>query len=363
MRIFPLDSYDMTEPITPIITKNDDSTVTIESEIPAADFDKHKGAALKSLGREVAVDGFRKGHVPEDILVKHVGEHSLLHEMAERALAEHYGKLLVEHKIDAIGRPNVTITKLAFGNPLGFKLTTAVLPTFELPDYKSLSALAVKDKASSEPEVSDEEADVFIKNLLTERVKGVKNDGTEAPADIPEITDDIAKSFGDFKDAADMRAKVKEGMALDKKRTQREERRMAVIEALVKDTKIALPDVLIEAELDKIVAQFEHDLARMGLTPKDYLARINKDEKAMRADFRGDAEKRAKIQLILSEIGMKENLLPTKEEISHEVDHVLAHHPPHEGHNETRERESAALYVTTILTNEKVLAFLENQTN
>ncbi len=359
----------MTEPTKPIITKNDDSTVTIEGEIPAADFDKHKGTALKSLGREIVVDGFRKGHVPEDILVKHVGEHALLHEMAERALAEHYGKLLIENKIDAIGRPNVTITKLAFGNPLGFKLTTAVLPTFELPDYKTLAALAVKDKASGEPVVIDEEADAFIKNLLTERVsaQGGSASGRKEEVEkkeilpVPELTDDIAKSFGDFKDAADMRAKVKEGMMLDKKRTQREERRMAVIEALVNDTKIALPDVLIEAELDKIIAQFEHDLARMGLTPKDYLARINKDEAAIRADFRGDAEKRAKIQLILSDIGMKENLLPTKEEISHEVDHLLAHHPPHEGHDDARERESAALYVTTILTNEKVLKFLEEQ--
>ncbi len=352
----------MTEPYTPTITKNDDSTVTIEGEIPSVDFDKHKGSALKALGAEVSVDGFRKGHVPEDVLIKHVGEHSLLQEMAERALAEHYGKLLVEYKIDAIGRPNVTITKLAFGNPLGFKLTTAVLPTFELPDYASLAALAVKDRASGEATVTDEEIETFITNLLADRTKANKDDVKDTETKTPELTDDLAKSFGEFKDAADMRTKVKEGMTLDKKRMQREERRMAVIEALIKDTKIALPEILIEAELNKIMGQFEHDLSRMGLTPKEYLARINKDEAAMRADFRGDAEKRAKIQLILSEIAIKEKLVPTKEEIAHEVDHLLAHHPPHDGHDEATERESAALYVTTILTNEKVLSFLENQT-
>lgn len=350
----------MTNTITSTITRNDDSTVTIEGEIAAADFDKHKDAALKALGSEVTVDGFRKGHVPADILAKHVGEHALLHEMAERALAAHYGALLTEHELDVIGRPEVTITKLGHGNPLGFKLTTAVLPKIELPDYKTLAAQAVKDKAAEAPVVTDEDVETFITNLLRDRAKGMKAEGDEAPT-APELTDDIAKSFGDFKGASDMRAKVKDGMMLDKQRAAREERRMAVIDALVAATKLAIPPLLIEAELDKIMAQFEHDLSRMGLTPKDYLEKIGKDAAAMRTDFRPDAEKRAKIQLILNEIAIKESLMPTKAEVEKEVDHLLAHHPPHEGHDEAHEREGAAIYVTTILTNEKVLRFLEEQ--
>jgi FKBP-type peptidyl-prolyl cis-trans isomerase (trigger factor) len=99
----------------------------------------------------------------------------------------------------------------------------------------------------------------------------------------------------------------------------------------------------------------------MGIEPKDYRERVGKDEAALRAEFRGDAEKRAKIQLILNEIGVAEKLTPSPEEVEKEVNHLLAHHPPHEGHDETRERESALIYVTTVLTNEKVLAFLEQQ--
>ncbi|HXK40089.1 MAG TPA: trigger factor [Candidatus Paceibacterota bacterium] len=349
----------MTHLPKPIITEGEKSTVTIEGEIPQENWEKHRTVSLKALGSELSVPGFRKGHAPEDILVKYIGEYELLREMAERALAEHYGTLLVEHRIDAIGRPEVTITKLSKGNPLGFKITTTVLPKVTLPDYTSLAALAVKDKASEDPIVTDEEAETFINNLLSQRVKAAaENDGKEAPE---ELTDEVAKSIGDFKDAADMRARVKEGMLLDKKRMQREERRMAIIDALLKDTKVTIPDILVESELSKILAQFENDLTRMGIEPKDYREKVGKDEAALRAEFRGDAEKRAKIQLILNEIGVAEKLTPSPEEVQKEVDHLLAHHPPHEGHDEARERESALIYVTTVLTNEKVLAFLEQQ--
>lgn len=339
----------------PIITRNDDVTVTIEGEIPEADFAKHKNAAITALGNHVDVAGFRKGHVPEDILVKHVGEHALLREMAERALAEHYGNLLIEHAIDAIGHPEVTITKLAFGNPLGFRITTAVLPTVALPDYKALAARALKDTASGEPTVADEEVGTFIQNLLADRKKADEHAPTE-------LTDDVARSFGDFTSADEMRTRIREGMLLDKKRTRREERRMAIIDALLADTGITMPEIVIEAETDKLMAQFANDLSRMGLSPTDYFAKVGKDETTMRAELRPDAEKRAKIQLLLNEIAVAEKLTPSTEEVQKEVDHLLSHHEPHEGHDEERERESARIYVTTILTNEKVLAFLENQT-
>ncbi len=341
----------------PTITENNDSTITIEGEIPEANFTKHRGSALKALGKDLEIDGFRKGHVPEDILVKHIGDHALLHEMAERALAEHYGSLIMEYKLDAIGRPEVTITKLAFGNPLGFKLTTAVLPKVTLPDYKSLAALAVKDKAAGDVVVTDEDVETFIKNILTERAKAVDSESKEAP----ELTDEVAKSFGDFQTADDMRAKIREGMALDKKRMQREERRMAIIEALLKDTTVTIPDILIESELNKIMMQFANDLSRMGLDPKTYFEKVGKDEATMMKEFRPDAEKRAKVQLLLNEIALREKLLPSPEEVSKEVDHVLEHHAPHDGHDDARERESATIYVTTVMTNEKVLTFLEEQ--
>jgi len=53
---------------------------------------------------------------------------TIFEEMAELALPTSYVDILIDNKIDAIGKPEVHITKLAKGNPLEFKAVTAVVP-------------------------------------------------------------------------------------------------------------------------------------------------------------------------------------------------------------------------------------------
>ena len=115
------------------------SIVEIEGELEAEVFESYLDKALKKLGEQVEVPGFRKGKVPENILMSQLPESKILEEMAELALADHYPKIIEEHKIDAISRPEVAITKLARKNPLGFKILTSVLPEIKLPDYKKLA--------------------------------------------------------------------------------------------------------------------------------------------------------------------------------------------------------------------------------
>ncbi len=354
------------------LTKNDDSTVTIEGEIAAEHLEKHRPAALKKLGEEVSIDGFRKGHVPEDMLMKHIGEYALLEEMANRALSEHYPSLLIEHKIDAIGRPDVSVTKLAAGNPLGFKITTAVTPQITLGDYKAIAKEVGAKNPIVDVTIEDAEVETFITNLLKQRATASAQASTvtsaaevkegEAEATL-ELTDDVAKSFGQFENAADMRTKIKEGMSLDKKREAQEKRRLAVLEALVEKTPFPLPAIVVDAELGKLMMQFKMDLERMGVTPADYFKRLGKNEEELAKDMRPDAEKRARIQLILNEVALSEQIFPSKEEIEKEVERIFENHEPHDGHNEVDERERATIYITTVLTNEKVLRFLEDSSS
>ena len=62
-----------------------------------------------------------------------------------------FAEILDKEKIDAIGRPEIGITKLAAGNPLEFKVTTAIAPTIDsLPDYKAVSAEKTKKPEKAE---------------------------------------------------------------------------------------------------------------------------------------------------------------------------------------------------------------------
>ena len=339
---------------TKLIT-NDNATVTIEGELPAEHLEKHRASSIKHLGANVKIDGFREGHVPEAMVIEHIGEYALLQEMAQRALSEHYPLLVVEHKIDAIGRPDVAITKLASGNPLGFRITTAVLPTVDLPDYVKIAKEAVA-KVPKEPEaVTEEDIDKVIAELLKEKAKA------GASEEAPVMTDEIAKTFGPFENVAGLRAKIREGMEADKKHKHGEQKRLAIMESIMSATTIVIPDVLIDAELNKLMAQMSQDIERMGMKHEDYLKAIGKTDEDLRKEFRPDADKRAKSQLILNAIASKEDIKPDPAALKHEVDHLLEHHMPKGATIGERERESATIYVETIMINQKVLEFLENQ--
>src|SRR3989338_10290506 len=104
------------------IKKLPKSELEIEGELEAEIFENYFAKALKKIGETIELDGFRKGKVPENILLSKVPEISILEEMAQMALNEHYPRIVEDEKIDAIGRPEISITKLARKNPLGFKI-------------------------------------------------------------------------------------------------------------------------------------------------------------------------------------------------------------------------------------------------
>src|SRR3989344_8711653 len=89
------------------------SEIKIEAEIASSLFDASRDRALKKLGETVEIAGFRKGHVPEKVVLEKVGEARILEEAANILLNEYYPKIILEEKLDTIGRPEVAITKMA----------------------------------------------------------------------------------------------------------------------------------------------------------------------------------------------------------------------------------------------------------
>src|SRR3989344_1739707 len=137
------------------VNKVSDTEVEIEGEIEATHFAGHRKGALANLGKNAELPGFRKGMVPEEILAERLGHGPILEEMAELALSEAYPKIIEEHKIDAVDRPHIQITKLAMDNPLTFKIRQTVLPDIKLPDYKKLAAAVPRTSDVESSQTSD----------------------------------------------------------------------------------------------------------------------------------------------------------------------------------------------------------------
>ncbi len=141
-------------------------------------------------------------------------------------------------------------------------------------------------------------------------------------------------------------------IAEQKNDTEKEKSRIRIADAVVDATTVVLPDIMIENELNRTQAQFEADVERMGVKLEDYLKHAKKTLDEVRAEWRPHAEKKAKIQLILNAIAVKESITPAKEEVEAEVSHIVDHY-------KDADRERATAYAETVLTNEKVFQFLE----
>ncbi|HAS81026.1 MAG: Trigger factor Tig [Candidatus Nomurabacteria bacterium GW2011_GWE1_32_28] len=368
------------------INKLPKSEVEIEGEIEATIFEAYFNKALKKIGEHLEIDGFRKGKVPENVLLSKIPEMQILEEMAEMALAEHYPKILEENKIDAISRPEIAITKLARNNPLAFKIKTATMPELILPDYKEiakkiLSEITEEDKKTepTEKEIDDTIMDIrksrapkihmtkeaekhthehkdgeVCEHDHEDQVSDTKNSPVSDTQELPEFNDDFVQALGPFKDVKDFKEKLKENIKLEKNNQAIEKTRLKIVEKIIDGLKVELPEILIEVELNKILYRMESDVTQMGLKFEDYLKHLNKTIEDLRKEFRNDAEKKAKLALVLNKIADLEKIKADPEKVANEVAMILEHY-------KDADAERAQMHAENVLTNEKVFEFLETQ--
>lgn len=347
----------------PAITKLEKSRVEITGSIPVEYFESFRKKALQNINEEVTIDGFRKGKVPESTLISKVGEMTILEEMAELALSQEYPKIVTEEKIEALGRPEIHITKIAVGNPLEFKIITAIVPEIKLGDYKKIAKEEIEKTKNKKDtiEVTEKEIDEAILNIRRSRTdhSGHNHEKMSAEehaklvdASLPEFNDGFVKSLGNFKDVPDFKEKVKIMLAEEKKEKEKDKKRIAISDKLIETSSVDLPEILVESELRRIESQFSDDIARMGVKLEDYLKHAKKSLEDLKKEWRPHAEKKAKLQLILNKIAEVEKLKVSPEEIEAEVKHIVEHY-------KDADKEKASVYAETVLMNEKVFRFLE----
>ncbi|MEX0672817.1 MAG: trigger factor [Candidatus Paceibacterota bacterium] len=342
------------------VNEQDNAQVEIEGEITAEKLTEARKRALDKLRASAQVEGFRSGNAPDDVLINKYGEMTILQEAAELSLSDEYPVILRDHSIQAIGQPQISITKLAPNEALGFKITTATMPEVKVPDYKKV-AKETLEKEENQPqdiEVTEKEVEDTIlqvrRNVAQQKQQESGIETTGGDDSLPDLTDEFVSSLGDFKDVEDFKTKIKDNIKEQKRREQTEKRRLAVVEALIEESTITLPPIIIDSEVDKLVQQLKSDVSRAGMSFEDYLKQTGKNEDDIRTEWRPQAEKKAKTQLILNKITTEEKLTPDQDLVNQHVEKLISQHP-------NANREQAKVFVETQLLNDQVLRFLEEQ--
>jgi len=132
----------------------------------------------------------------------------------------------------------------------------------------------------------------------------------------PKVDDAFAASIGPFKTVADLKADIKKQLTAEKEQQANRDYADDVLMKVTGKTKVAVPPTLIDEQLDRMVQDQRQNIVYRGQTWEEFLESEGfADEDAYRAKIRPDAELRVKAGLTLAEIGEKEKVFVTPEEL------------------------------------------------
>ena len=84
--------------------------VKLTVEVPFDELKPSLDRAYKTIGSQVQVPGFRKGHVPPRIIDQRVGRGAVLEEAVNDALPHFYAQAVEEGDLRPLGQPKVDVT-------------------------------------------------------------------------------------------------------------------------------------------------------------------------------------------------------------------------------------------------------------
>lgn len=125
---------------------------------------------------------------------------------------------------------------------------------------------------------------------------------------LPDADDDFAQSLGSYADLSALRAEVGrrlEGNARDKARHDFAER---IIEFAVANATVAIPELLIDREVEVMQDELRVRLAEQGIGEAQYLEAIGKDADQLTGEYREPAAHRVKTLLVLSAVADAEGI-------------------------------------------------------
>ena len=138
----------------------------------------------------------------------------------------------------------------------------------------------------------------------------VKVKEVKAPAEVT-IDDELAKRFG-FDELAKLRDALADQIRNDYTRMSRMHLKRAMLDKLDELHDFELPPSMVEQEFEQIWKQFEHELSHQNKTAAD----LDEPEEEVKAEYRKIAERRVRLGLLLAEVGEKNNISVTEQELN-----------------------------------------------
>ena len=136
---------------------------------------------------------------------------------------------------------------------------------------------------------------------------------------LPALDDDFAKDISEFDTLDEYKADVRAKLEAQAAERDNNAFTNAVIEKVMENATVEIPEAMVERQIDSMVRNFEARLAQQGLKLADFIKYMGQDEKSFRNQYREQAEKSVRANLVLEAVENAENFEATEEEIDAEI--------------------------------------------
>lgn len=276
-------------------------TVTLEVSKVAESYSN----IVNKLVAEADIKGFRKGKAPKDVVLEKADVSKIHGEVISDLLKTYYPLVLKEKGIFPYSNPKIDIKEFEIDKEFTFEATIALKPEVKVGDYKKIVKKLVEEKKK-------------------ETKKAEKEAKTEEGTENPEVKD------------AELTAEE-------------------IVDAISKDSKIELSELLINEETDRLLERFISQIRGLNLNVEQLLQAQGKTYDDLLNDHKKIAENNIKSEFILNEIIKEEKLEANESEIEEFIKNL-----GDENLQKQFEAPSEKWYIKGIIEKNKALDFLKN---
>ncbi len=137
--------------------------------------------------------------------------------------------------------------------------------------------------------------------------------------ELPALDDEFASEVSEFDTLAEYKADVKGRLEERKAKAAREAKEAAVIEEIIKDSDMEIPEAMIETQQRQMIDEFAQRIQMQGLTLEQYFQFTGASYDQMIEQVKPQAEKRIQSRLVLEAVAAAEKIEATEEDYEEEL--------------------------------------------
>lgn len=244
------------------LKREKDGTIEITVTIPWQEVKRSFNRLFEKALSQVKIKGFRKGKAPKKLAEKRVDKEKVYQEVVGEIIPRFYLQAIKEHGLCPIIAPKVELLAANEEKDWRFKASFCEKPKVILGDYKKAIRKLNPEKKPK----------IWVPGKATE--------------------------------SADKRATKQQKPRLDE-----------ILDTLFKTVKVKIPQLLLEDQLSRSLANLLDQIQKLGLTVDQYLKAEGKTAEQLKEEYRKRAEKTLALEFILEKIADEEKITVSEREI------------------------------------------------